>query len=81
MARGFESKDVEFQQEESRRGTSSGRDLSAVERERESKRRSLELALTRARAELAQATSAAYRTMLTEAIGALEHELLRLRAE
>jgi hypothetical protein len=81
MARGFESKDVEFQQAEAARGKSAGRAVSAGERERETKRRNLELALTRAKAELALARSPAYRTMLSDAIGVLEGQLLQLRGE
>ena len=48
MARGFESKDVEFQQAEAERGRSTGRELTSAEREAHTKRRTLELALTRA---------------------------------
>ena len=81
MARGFESKDVEFQQAEASRDRRQGRVLSAAERNRESRRRNLELALTRAKAELALARSAAYRTMLSDAIGVLEGQLLQLRDE
>jgi hypothetical protein len=81
MARGFESKDVEFQQAEASRDKAASRALSSDERARESKRRSLELALTRAKAELALARSPAYRTMLSDAIGVLEGQLSQLRAE
>lgn len=77
MARGFESKDVEFQQAEAERGRSKGRELTAEEREAQAKRRTLELALTRARADLAAARSDAHRNMLREAIAALEKQLAR----
>jgi len=81
MARGFESKDVEFQQAEATRDKRSPGAVSPADCDRDTRRRSLELALTRARAELALATSPAYRTMLTDAIGVLEGQLLQLRAE
>ena len=75
MARGFESKDVEFQQAEAERGRTPGRELTPAEREAQAKRRTLELALTRARADLASARSDAHRKMLQAAIAALEQQL------
>jgi hypothetical protein len=75
MARGFESKDVEFQQSEANRSRAKGRTLTPAEREAESKRRSMELALSKARAEKEGATNLHHRRMLDQAIQALEHEL------
>jgi len=75
MARGFESKDVEFQQAERERGRTAGRALSPKEREIEEKRRNLELALSKARAERKAATHPNHRRMLDEAIRALEEEI------
>ena len=75
MARGFESKDVEFQQAESERPVTTRRSLSSAERETEAKRRSIELALSRVRAERESATNPHHRRMLDQAIQALEHEL------
>jgi len=75
MARGFESKDVEYQQAEAQRGKPRGAPLSPEMRAAAERRRTVELALTRARAELAQARSAAHRQMLERAIGALEQQL------
>ena len=75
MARGFESKDVEFQQAEAVRGKAGGRTLSPEEREAQSRRRTLELALARARADLTSARSPAHRQMLEQAIAALEDQL------
>ncbi len=75
MARGFESKDVEFQQAERERGTLRRRALTPEERDAEARRHTLELALARARADLAAATSDAHRRMLTAAIKALEDQL------
>jgi len=79
VARGFESKDVEFQQAERERATSGRRALTAEEREAEAKRRTLELALARAKGDLAAARTAAHKRMLAEAIVALEQQLAATR--
>jgi hypothetical protein len=73
MARGFESKDVEYQQAEAARVTSHAHVLTPEQRDAEDKRRTTELALLRARADLALARSPAYRRMLEQAIAALEN--------
>jgi len=78
MARGFESKDVEFQQAEAERTRTLGPGLTAAEREVEARRKTLQLALTRKRAELGASRSEAHRRMLTAAIETLEQELARL---
>jgi hypothetical protein len=78
MARGFESKDVEFQQAEKERGPTIGRQLTAAERDAQAKRRTLELALTRAKADLAAARTPAHTRMLAAAIAALEQQLASL---
>ena len=75
MARGFESKDVEFQQAEAERTRTVRRALTPDERERAEERRSLELSLLRARNDLNAATSPAHQQMLRHAIAALEHAL------
>ena len=75
MARGFESKDVEFQQAEAERVKTLGQALTAEERERKSKHQSLALALARARADLAAARTPAHKKMLAGAIAALEQQL------
>ncbi len=75
MARGFESKDVEFQQAEAERARQRGKALTPGERESVEKRRSLELALARARADRENATHAHHRQMLDGAIEALERDL------
>ena len=77
MARGFESKDVEFQQAEAERRKAPGRALTPEERARASERRTVELALARARAEFAAARSDSHRKMLAQAIAALEAQLGR----
>ena len=75
MARGFESKDVEFQQAEAAHGATVRRALTPEERETLVKQRTIELALARARADLTVARSEAHRQMLTEAIAALRKQL------
>jgi hypothetical protein len=78
MARGFESKMVEFQQEEAaRRGPGAARnpELTPDEQARQAKRRSLELARARAVADLERATAPAHRKMLEQAIAALDEQL------
>ena len=75
MARGFESKDVEFQQSEATREKTVRRTLTGAEREAASRRQTLELSLARARGELASARSEAHRGMLERAIASLEAQL------
>ena len=72
MARGFESKDVEFQQAEAARDRTSRPPLTTDEREARTRRQTLELTLARARSELASARSDAHRLMLERAIASLE---------
>ncbi len=78
MARGFESKDVEYQQAEAERVKQLGRALTPDERDVQVKRGTLTLALTRARAELTAAQTTAHQRMLTSAITALEQQLAAL---
>ena len=75
MARGFESKMVEFQQEEAARGRSAAPGLTADEKARQIRRQGLELARSRAAADLARATAPAHRRMLEQAIAALDQQL------
>jgi hypothetical protein len=75
MARGFESKDVEFQQAEKEREKQLGRALTSEERDAQASRRTIELALARARADLVAARTSAHKRMLAEAIAALEQQL------
>ncbi len=75
MARGFESKDVEYQQAERERERTLSRGLTSEEREVQAKRRTLELSLARARADLVTAKSAPHRRMLEQAIAALEQQM------
>jgi hypothetical protein len=75
MARGFDSKDVEFQQAEAERGPTVRRPLTPEERDARAKRMTIELALARAKADLAIARSDTHRQMLNEAISALQKQL------
>ena len=74
MARGWESKSVEAQQEDARRaarGPARSPEVLAL-RER---RRALELARTQAQNELARASAPAHRQMLESAIAALDAQI------
>ena len=75
MARGFESKDVEFQQSEAERPKTAKRVLSAEERDAQARRVTLELALSRAEGDLRLAQSAAHRQMLEQAVAALREQI------
>jgi hypothetical protein len=75
MARGFESKDVEFQQAEAERPKGRGPALTALERQAQDRRRTVAMALTNVRAELASATNPRHREMLRQAADALEQQL------
>jgi uncharacterized small protein (DUF1192 family) len=83
VARGFESKDIEFQQAEAERLKARGPASSALtieDRDVLERRRTLELALARTRAQLAVATSSPHRGMLEQAIAALTSQIERLKA-
>jgi hypothetical protein len=68
MARGFESKDVEYQQLESERPRTIAPSVTREQREAIERRRSLELSLARAEGDLRSATSSPHRRMLEQAI-------------
>lgn len=78
MARGFESKNVEFQQEEAQRGRTVKPALTPEEKARAEQRQRLELARARASDDLSRAKAAAHRRMLEQAIAALDAELDKL---
>ena len=71
MARGFESKSVESQQEEAQRGLEVAPALTPEERARLERRQVTELAIAAKRAELANATGDAHRAYLTRVINDL----------
>ncbi|HLO19189.1 MAG TPA: hypothetical protein VK192_01690 [Sphingomicrobium sp.] len=78
MARGFDSKFIEAQQEEAARKRTTGPGLSPVEQALESRRGTLQLARSRAAADLSKATVPAHRRMLEQAIVALDSQLAAL---
>ena len=76
MARGFDSKFVEAQQEEAARGRSAARPALTPEARAVLERRTaLQLSRARAQADLDNATVPAHRRMLERAIAALDAEL------
>ena len=74
MARGFESKDVEYQQAEAERRQTTAPGLTA----HDARRTTVELSLCRVRDELAHATRPAHRQMLERALEDLEQQLASL---
>ncbi|HNV04305.1 MAG TPA: hypothetical protein PLN93_07435 [Vicinamibacterales bacterium] len=80
MARGFDSKSVEYQQEEAQRSRERmrERELTREEVARVQRCRTLELAHARAAADLGRAAAPAQREMLQQALAALESELASL---
>lgn len=75
MARGFESKDVEFQQSEAERTRTLRPLLTPEARDAQARRDTIALALTRVRADLLGATAPGHRRMLEQAIADLERRL------
>jgi hypothetical protein len=75
MARGWESKNIESQQEEAARSRRQTRSLTPDEQARQVRRQGLELARSRAEADLQRATAPAHRAMLEQAIAALDAQL------
>lgn len=75
MARGWESKNIESQQEEALKPRDARPALTPEERDRVQKTRAIELALAAKRVELANATSDAHRAYIERAIAELERTL------
>jgi hypothetical protein len=75
MARGFESKMVEYNQEEAARRKTPGATLTPEAQARLERRRGLELARARAAGDLARATAPAHRKMLEQALAAIDQQL------
>lgn len=78
MARGWESKSVESQQEDRAAARVTGPALSPAERERLERRRTLELALAQTQAELGAACRPMHRDMLLARLKAIRESLDRL---
>jgi hypothetical protein len=75
MARGFESKSVESQQEESQRAKTLGPALSPEELARQSRKLGLELALAQTQSEMAAACKPAHREMLKLRLEAIQAQI------
>ena len=75
MARGFESKSVESQQEEAQRRKTLQPAMTADEKEREDRRRGLELALAQTQAEMSAACRPAHREMLKLRLDAIRAQI------
>lgn len=78
MARGFESKSVESQQEEAQRAKTMRPPMSAEERERQANKAVLELALAQTQSELSAACKPAHREMLKLKLEAIQAQLASL---
>ena len=78
MARGWESKSIEAQQDEAARVKTTRRALSEEERQREVRRQTLTLTRARASEDLARATSPKYRALLEQTIAAIDAHLVEL---
>jgi hypothetical protein len=81
MARGWESKSIESQQEDAQAAKAKRPPLTTEQRERAERRRSLQMALTRAQAELQAACQPAYRDMLQMKAETLRRQLAELEAD
>lgn len=78
MARGWESKGIEAQQEEASRDRKKGPILTEAQRTAAVERRTLELARARAAADLSRASAPAHRRMLEQALADLDARISRL---
>ena len=81
MARGWESKSVESQQEAAERPRVTGPGVTAEQAARKAARETLMLARTRALADLQKACVPAHRAMLEQAIADLDQRLAALDAQ
>ncbi|HEX6975633.1 MAG TPA: hypothetical protein VF147_14610 [Vicinamibacterales bacterium] len=78
MARGFDSKFVEAQQEEASRKKATGPGMTPEQQATEARRATLQLARTRAAEDLSRATAPAHRRMLEQALKALDSQIAEL---
>ena len=78
MARGWESKSVEDQQQEAQRPKTAAPPLDPAQAARAAERATLQLARTRALADLQQACAPAHRAMLEAAIRDLDARIAKL---
>lgn len=75
MARGFESKSVESQQEESQRAKTLRPAMTAEEHTRQSQKAGLELALAQTQSEMTAACRPAHREMLKLRLAAIQAQI------
>lgn len=75
MARGWESKAVESQQEDAVRATADEKVVTPEELEKRARRGTLRLARARAVADLARAKTPAHRAMLEQMLSAIDQQL------
>lgn len=75
MARGFESKSVESQQEEAQRSKELRPALSAEDLERQTRKSGLELALAQTQSEMSAACRPAHREMLKLRLEAIQAQI------
>lgn len=75
MARGWESKAVESQQDDAGRKPVAGKDLTAEQRDRLQQKAGLELALAESQAQLTAACRPAHREMLQLRLAAIQAQL------
>jgi hypothetical protein len=78
MARGWESKSIESQQDDAAAKKSMKPEQTPAERERTQRRHTLELSRARLAAELARASAPAHRAMLERALADLDARLATL---
>jgi hypothetical protein len=78
MARGFDSKFVEAQQEEATRDRVLRPEMTPEQRARETRRQTLQMSKVRAEGDLTRATAPAHRRMLEQAINTLNEQLASL---
>ncbi len=82
MARGWESKSVESQQEDARGDANKATaPLSSSERSALQRRRTLELARARTVADLERSSSSAHRSMLEQALRAIDEQIGKIDTE
>lgn len=81
MARGWESKSVEAQQDEASRDRVSKPRLTAEQRMIAERRATLELTRARTAADLERATAPPHRRMLEQAIATIDEQLTHLGSE
>jgi hypothetical protein len=78
VARGWESKSIEQQQEEARSAPPPKRPLTPEQREAESRKAGLELSRNRILAQMRAATNPRYQKTLEQALAAIEEQLNQL---